>query len=192
MKESSRKWCKRNYLEEQRLYEIAKLRKQFRDILVDSKLISAADADEDERRQVKKEKKLGSPSCFLLSFSLLFALLSPFIFSSFAFEYNESVTFLISSSSLRTLDRMWNSGTGEENKPAAFLALNFVSYKSNKPKTEVKKKHTEKARDVYLLTDLSGRRLLRFEDEMKEANENATAETEDEQPDDEDIDLRSN
>lgn len=57
VQESSRKWCKRNYLEEQRLYEMAKLRKQFRDILLDSKLISAADADEDERRQVTKENR---------------------------------------------------------------------------------------------------------------------------------------
>lgn len=40
-KEVSRKWCKRHFLEEQRLYEMAKLKRQFRDILVDSGVLLA-------------------------------------------------------------------------------------------------------------------------------------------------------
>ena len=38
-RENSRKWCRRHGIEEQRLYEISKLRNQFKDLLRDSKLI---------------------------------------------------------------------------------------------------------------------------------------------------------
>jgi hypothetical protein len=47
-KENSRKWCKRHFLEEQRLYEMAKLKRQFRDILVDSNVLIT---DNDEQQQ---------------------------------------------------------------------------------------------------------------------------------------------
>ncbi|CAN0535502.1 unnamed protein product, partial [Ectocarpus sp. 8 AP-2014] len=38
-KESSRRWCKRHGLQEQRLYEITKLRRQFEDLLGSAGLI---------------------------------------------------------------------------------------------------------------------------------------------------------
>ncbi|CAN0256841.1 unnamed protein product, partial [Laminaria digitata] len=37
--ESSRRWCKRHGLQEQRLYEITKLRRQFQDLLGNAGLI---------------------------------------------------------------------------------------------------------------------------------------------------------
>ena len=48
--ESSRKWCKRHFLEEQRLYEMAKLKRQFRDILVDSGLVTNTDEEQPKAR----------------------------------------------------------------------------------------------------------------------------------------------
>lgn len=53
-KESSRKWCKRHFLEEQRLYEMAKLKRQFRDILVDSGLLALDSEEEDGRRHSQR------------------------------------------------------------------------------------------------------------------------------------------
>lgn len=89
---------------------------------------------------------------------------------------------------------MSNSGIADENRQAGCLAISCVSYKFNKLKIEVKKRRKSKSKNISFLKCVDryvGRRLLRFEDEMKEANENVTAENEDEQQDDEDIDLRS-
>lgn len=52
-KENSRKWCKRHFLEEQRLYEMAKLKRQFRDILVDSNVLIT---DNDELQQQSRPR----------------------------------------------------------------------------------------------------------------------------------------
>ena len=54
---SSRKWCQRHGLAEQRLYEMAKLRRQFIQLLVDVKLVSgeeSADVDEDGENRYER------------------------------------------------------------------------------------------------------------------------------------------
>ena len=38
--ENTRRWCRRHGIEEQRLYEISKLRQQFKDVLRESKLLN--------------------------------------------------------------------------------------------------------------------------------------------------------
>lgn len=43
--ENTKKWCKRRGLEEQRFYEITKLRKQFEELLRDSDLLSIEDEE---------------------------------------------------------------------------------------------------------------------------------------------------
>lgn len=48
--ESSRRWCKRHGLQEQRLYEITKLRRQFEDLLGDAGLIWLGAAAQRARR----------------------------------------------------------------------------------------------------------------------------------------------
>ena len=50
--ESSRSWCKRHGVEEQRLYEITKLKRQFEDIMGDAGLIS----QEINRREQERER----------------------------------------------------------------------------------------------------------------------------------------
>ena len=40
-RDNSRKWCKKRGLEEQRFYEMTKLRKQFEDLLRDCRLLEA-------------------------------------------------------------------------------------------------------------------------------------------------------
>lgn len=49
--ESSRRWCKRHGLQEQRLYEITKLRRQFQDLLADSGLLWLGAAAERARQR---------------------------------------------------------------------------------------------------------------------------------------------
>lgn len=49
--ESSRRWCKRHGLQEQRLYEITKLRRQFQDLLADSGLLWLGAAAERARKR---------------------------------------------------------------------------------------------------------------------------------------------
>ena len=50
---SSKKWCQRRGIEEQRLYEIANLRKQFRSILSNHKLLTNDSAVQAQLDQVK-------------------------------------------------------------------------------------------------------------------------------------------
>lgn len=50
-RESSRRWCKRHGLQEQRLYEITKLRRQFQDLLADSGLLWLGAAAERARQR---------------------------------------------------------------------------------------------------------------------------------------------
>ena len=58
-KYSSKKWCQRRGIEEQRLYEIANLRKQFREILSSHKLLTNESAKQAELDQLdSKERKL--------------------------------------------------------------------------------------------------------------------------------------
>lgn len=45
--ESTKKWCRKRGLEEQRFYEITKLRRQFDDLLKDSSLLSVDENDEE-------------------------------------------------------------------------------------------------------------------------------------------------
>ena len=63
---SSRKWCKRRALEEQRFYEISKLKRQFEDLLRDNGLFEQTEREQDEyeqdqesykRRQLKRLKR---------------------------------------------------------------------------------------------------------------------------------------
>jgi len=58
-KYSTKKWCQRRGIEEQRLYEIANLRKQFRDILGTHKLLTNESAKQAQLDQLDaKERKL--------------------------------------------------------------------------------------------------------------------------------------
>ena len=50
--EAARKWCRRRGVEEQRLYEINKLKNQFHDILADAKFVDT----KDDKKSDKKEK----------------------------------------------------------------------------------------------------------------------------------------
>jgi len=56
-KVSSKKWCQRRGIEEQRLYEIANLRKQFRDILASHKLLTNESAKQAELDQLDSKGK---------------------------------------------------------------------------------------------------------------------------------------
>jgi HrpA-like RNA helicase len=47
-KESSKKWARRHGIEEQRLYEISKLRQQFKDLLADSQLLNEMEQNKTE------------------------------------------------------------------------------------------------------------------------------------------------
>jgi ATP-dependent RNA helicase DHX34 len=49
----SKRWCKRRGLEEQRFYEMTKLRRQFKDLLRDSKLMYSA---EEEKKMTSSER----------------------------------------------------------------------------------------------------------------------------------------
>jgi ATP-dependent RNA helicase DHX34 len=49
----STRWCKRRGLEEQRFYEMTKLRRQFKDLLQDSKLLYSA---EQEKKMTSNER----------------------------------------------------------------------------------------------------------------------------------------
>lgn len=66
--ESTKKWCRKRGLEEQRFYEITKLRRQFEDLLKDSNLLSVDKKDEEmdaseriirkgELRQLKRMRR---------------------------------------------------------------------------------------------------------------------------------------
>ncbi|KAG1519546.1 hypothetical protein G6F52_008518 [Rhizopus delemar] len=59
-KESSRKWCKRHGVEEQRLYEIAKMKRQFEKILNDFQpgLASSTVTEDDKEERYKVKEKL--------------------------------------------------------------------------------------------------------------------------------------
>ncbi|KAK3727046.1 hypothetical protein QZH41_012547, partial [Actinostola sp. cb2023] len=52
----SRKWCKRRGLEEQRFYEMSKLKRQFEDLLHDHGLIEREEIDESDEDEREKEK----------------------------------------------------------------------------------------------------------------------------------------
>jgi hypothetical protein len=84
-KESSRKWCRRYGIEEQRLYEMEKLKLQFRQVLQEVRFLSppsdhsdddgdaenddgAARADETERGGKRKRKDEVSRECMALFF----------------------------------------------------------------------------------------------------------------------------
>ncbi|XP_015771994.1 PREDICTED: probable ATP-dependent RNA helicase DHX34 [Acropora digitifera] len=56
---SSRKWCKRRGLEEQRFYEMSKLKGQFEQLLRDHRLLDSVerDADDDYEREDEEEKR---------------------------------------------------------------------------------------------------------------------------------------
>ncbi|XP_032240622.2 probable ATP-dependent RNA helicase DHX34 isoform X1 [Nematostella vectensis] len=56
----SKKWCRRRGLEEQRFYEMSKLKRQFEDLLVDHGLIQREtkdDSDDDEREREKYKRR---------------------------------------------------------------------------------------------------------------------------------------
>lgn len=60
----SRKWCRRRGLEEQRFYEMTKLKQQFRELLIDHGLLNREATDtytdpEDRRKKVIDRRKLG-------------------------------------------------------------------------------------------------------------------------------------
>eukprot|EP01119_Soliformovum_irregulare_P013907 TRINITY_DN3747_c0_g1_i2.p1 TRINITY_DN3747_c0_g1~~TRINITY_DN3747_c0_g1_i2.p1 ORF type:complete len:586 (+),score=198.21 TRINITY_DN3747_c0_g1_i2:1720-3477(+) len=65
-RDSSKKWCRRHGLEEQRMYEISKLRNQFEELLRDSKLLERSKEKEPlsafEILEGKREKKAGKSS----------------------------------------------------------------------------------------------------------------------------------
>ena len=54
---SSRKWCKRRGLEEQRFYEMSKLKRQFEQLLRDHHLLDPEGRDEDEYERDREEDK---------------------------------------------------------------------------------------------------------------------------------------
>lgn len=58
---SSRSWCRAHSVEEQRMYEIAKLKGQFKDILLDNGLL-ASRADEDDDESGSDPRGFGQPS----------------------------------------------------------------------------------------------------------------------------------
>lgn len=60
--ESSRRWCKRHGLQEQRLYEITKLRKQFEDLLRDAGLIWLGAAAKRARQSRSGNGRRGAPA----------------------------------------------------------------------------------------------------------------------------------
>ncbi|XP_054718318.1 probable ATP-dependent RNA helicase DHX34 [Uloborus diversus] len=55
---NSRKWCKRKGLEEQRFYEMTKLRRQFKDLLKDSGLMPEADSFTNSRDRLNRHGEL--------------------------------------------------------------------------------------------------------------------------------------
>lgn len=54
---SSRKWCKRRGLEEQRFYEMSKLKRQFEQLLQDHRLLDPEERDEEEYERDREEDK---------------------------------------------------------------------------------------------------------------------------------------
>ena len=54
--EGARRWCRKRGIEEQRLYEINKLKNQFNDILADAKFVDKKDDKNDDEKSVDEKK----------------------------------------------------------------------------------------------------------------------------------------
>ena len=55
--EAARKFCRRRGIEEQRLYEINKLKNQFHDILADAKFVDNKEGEKDEKKESSRDEK---------------------------------------------------------------------------------------------------------------------------------------
>ena len=64
---TSRKWCKKRGLEEQRFYEMTKLRQQFRHILADAGLLPAAENDSAAKQSSSAQRAVRHVRFFSLS-----------------------------------------------------------------------------------------------------------------------------